>query len=192
MSCRIEYQWAVIRVPPTSREGPERFIVAIEGGDHNTSDRATGKAARRWEVCMIGNAHQVMKRAVLVAGECDAGTLKPKNRDCTPEDYIRRIRRLLREPSAPPPAYWTPRMRAPIDHPAIAEARKLNLAIEEEVRYGDREGLVRFRPEELPRLFDFVDRFPDLPPWRFAEVSGFASSLSAPPRRSFKRARYDG
>ena len=68
-------------------------------------DAVTGKRARSWEVCMLGSAEQVLKQAVYFAGACEGGSLKPGSRDCSPEAYIRRIRRLI-EDDAPPARGW--------------------------------------------------------------------------------------
>mgnify|MGYP006379730483 CR=1 FL=1 len=102
MSYRIEYQWASWKLSASPETGGvDRFVIAIEGGDNNLRDAVTGKRVRSWDVCMLGSAVQVLRQAVYLAGACEGGSLKPGSRDCSPEAYIRRIRRLIEE-GAPP------------------------------------------------------------------------------------------
>ena len=118
MSYRIEYQWACWKLtagPDTG--GVDRFVVAIEGGDNNLRDAVTGKRARSWEVCMLGSAEQVLKQAVYFAGACEGGSLKPGSRDCSPEAYIRRIRRLIEDDAPPARGCWYPSVRVAEAHP---------------------------------------------------------------------------
>jgi hypothetical protein len=177
MSYRIEYQWALFRISPQETGLPEeRFIVAIEGGDSNLREPRTGRRARSWEVGMIGTSVQVLQRAVQVAAECEGGSLKLHDRDCTPEAYIRRIRKLLDSPPLTPQGAWEPRLRVPEGHPAAQQAASLALGTEVCTRYDRREVHVKFRPRELALFFDFVDRYRDLKPWAVAEVFGLPES----------------
>lgn len=167
MSYRIEYQWAVFRVASSVLDGAEeRFVVAIEGGDSNVWI-GTHKRAREWEVGMIGTRAQVLKRAVAFASDCERRGLRLSTGPCTPEAYIRKIRRVLDEPEAAPPAWWRPLLRVEESHPAVVLARSEDLHVERTEGDGVE---VSFRPEEMKVFFDFVDRFDAVPPWRFAEV----------------------
>lgn len=128
MSYRIEYQWTSWKLtagPDTG--GVDRFVVAIEGGDNNLRDAVTGKRARSWEVCMLGSAEQVLKQAVYFAGACEGGSLKPGSRDCSPEAYIRRIRRLIEEDTPPARGCWYPSVRVAEAHPLAVHATQLDL-----------------------------------------------------------------
>jgi hypothetical protein len=177
MSYRIEYQWASWKLtagPDTG--GVDRFVVAIEGGDNNLRDAVTGKRARSWEVCMLGSAEQVLKQAVYFAGACEGGSLKPGSRDCSPEAYIRRIRRLI-EDGAPP-------ARGPLVpvHPSCrgAPARDLRGAVGSHDRaraaVWRMVARVSLSNERRNLIFDFADRFPDLRGWQLAAVSGLPAS----------------
>lgn len=174
MSYRIEYQWACWRLPAGHRPGSvTRFVVAIEGGDNNLCDAVTGKRARSWDVCMLGTASQVLKRAVYFAGACEGGSLKPGSRDCTPEAYIRRIRRLLEgDHAAPSQGNWYPRVRVPESHPLVTHAQQLGLPMAREQRYGDWFALIDLEVSQRDLVFDFADKFPDLHGWQLAEVAG--------------------
>jgi hypothetical protein len=176
MSYRIEYQWAVFRVPEAVDLAAPRLIVAIEGGDNNVREARSGKRARSWDVCMIGTTSQVLKQAVCFAGACEGGSLKPAGRDASPESYIRRIRRLVETDPEPGSGAWYPDIRVPDNHPAAAFAQQLGLSTEVEVRYEQRRVRVLLPREQRNRVFEFVDRFPDLMGWQLADVCGLASS----------------
>ena len=178
MSYRIEYQGACWRLPATPERGAvERFVVAIEGGDNNLRDAVTGKRVRSWEVCMLGSAAHVLKTAVYFAAACEGGSLKPSSRDCSPEAYIRRIRRLIEADDASPQyGNWYPHIRVPEAHPLVSHAQRIGLSTAREQRYGD--WLVRITLGEAQRdlVFDFADRHPDLQAWQLADVSGLPRS----------------
>lgn len=179
MSYRIEYQWACWRIRACSPElgGIDRLIVAIEGGDNNLCDSVTGRRSRRWEVCMLGSAVQVLKAAVYSAGACEGGSLKPGSRDCTPEAYIRRIRRLIEDDSAQGSGgHWYPQVRVPQDHPLAAHAQQRGLSTSHEQRYGKSYVNVELTSQQRDLVFDFADRYPDLRGWQLAEVGGLRSS----------------
>ncbi|WP_128003009.1 MULTISPECIES: hypothetical protein [Piscinibacter] len=178
MSYRIEYQWACWRLPATPERGSiPRFVVAIEGGDNNLRDAVTGKRARDWDVCMLGSAAQVLKRAVYFAGACEGGSLKPGSRDSSPEAYIRRIRRLIEADDAlPAHGNWYPNVRVPEAHPLAAHAQQLGLSTAREQRYGEWLVQVTLGPANRDLVFDFADRYPDLQAWQLADVSGLPRS----------------
>ena len=174
MSYRIEYQWACWRLAPTPGRGAvPRFVVAIEGGDNNLRDAVTGKRSRSWDVCMLGSAAHVLKTAVYFAGACEGGSLKPGSRNCSPEAYIRRIRRLIEgDEAAPAQGHWYPRIRVPESHPLASYAQQLALGTSREQRYGDWFVRVELEAAQRDLVFDFADRFPDLQAWQLAEVGG--------------------
>jgi len=176
MSYRIEYQWAIYRLPASATLLEPRFVVAVEGGDNNVRVARTGKRARSWDVCMIGTAHQVLKQAVYFAGACEGGSLKPSGRNASPEAYVRRIRRLVEADPSNPVGTWYPHIQIPEQHPGVAHARQLGLAAETEVSYGQKRVRVDLTQAQRDLVFDFVDRFPDLMGWHLAKVCGLPSS----------------
>jgi hypothetical protein len=177
MSYRIEYHWTLFRVSPQQSGLPqERFIVAIEGGVSTLRDTRTDRQVRRWDVGMIGTSIQVLQQTVQVAGYCESGLLKLEDGPCTPETYIRGIRKMLESPPMAPPGRWKPRLRVPLRHPAVQRARSLGLTTRACTRDGKPEVRVQLRPQEVALLFDFVDRYSDLSPWDFAEVFGLPGS----------------
>lgn len=177
MSYRIEYQWASWKLSASPEGGGiDRFVVAIEGGDNNLRDAVTGKRVRSWDVCMIGSTEQVLRQAVYFAGACEGGSLKPGSRDCSPEAYIRRIRRLIEEGTPPAGGCWYPSIRIAEEHPLAVYAKHVGLAIEREQRYGDWFARVLLPEERRNLVFDFADRFPDLRGWQLAAVSGLPAS----------------
>jgi hypothetical protein len=177
VSHRIEYQWAVFRVPATAHGLDEdRFVVAIEGGDSNVFERATGRPARSWTVGMIGTATQVLKQAVSAAASCEGAMLRPEGRRCTPEAYIRRIRRVLARPT-PVPGRWIPAVRVAPEHPAAREAVALGLVPEMERRFAVARAVFTFPTHRLSDFFTFVDTHADdLSPWQLAQVAGLPPS----------------
>lgn len=198
MSYHIEYQWHVFRADPaqTGLDEP-RFIVAAEGGCSNVTtmewsgNRQYERRARDWGATMMGTHRQVMVQAVSIAGSCASGCLKPGGRDCTPEAYIRRIRRLLDNAGTPKAlqrrhpwrfgggfeeARWSPSLRLHPEHEGVALAHTMGLACRDEVRYGQKEVRVDFEEAQRYRVFEFVDRFPYLAAWRLVTVSGLPPS----------------
>lgn len=183
MSYRIEYQWLALVVDGVGGGAAEpRFVVAVEGGDNNVTTRVwTGRRfverrTRRWEVCMLGTARQVLRQAVAFGGACERGCLRPLGRECSPEAYVGRVRRLVAWAGPPPCGVgWAPDVRVAVGHPALAYAESLGLASREEVRFGHRSVRIDLPQTDRHRVFDFVDRYPDLRGWELAVMAGLAS-----------------
>lgn len=97
MSHHIEYRITAKHVPACENvDGVERFIVCIEGGDNNCGS-GTGRDFRpekNWRVMMMGTIDDVMEQACYYAVECDGGMVRPQGKVCTPEAYIKRVRRV--------------------------------------------------------------------------------------------------
>jgi hypothetical protein len=178
MSYRLEYQWGAFHIPADALGlAQDRFIVAIEGGDNNVRETKTGRRVRSWDACMIGTAEQVLKQAVYYAGACEGGSLQPYGRCCTPEAYIRRIRRLIDGPTYLQNGWWSAQLSVNAVHAIVADVRRLGLELRIERSYGEERAIVPFPQERHPEFFWLVDRYiGELPAWRFAEVSGLPSS----------------
>lgn len=179
MSYRIEYQWAAFMVAGAPLGlAEDRYIVAIEGGDNNLYDSLTDKRVRSWDACMVGTRTQVLRQAVYFAGACEGGSLKPRGRDCTPESYIRRIRRLLDGAAIPSlPGRWQPELRVAPDHPAVAELRQMGLEPREEKRYGTLYAVADVPPEHLGAYFELIGRhYSSLHAWCWITVHGMPKS----------------
>lgn len=141
MSHWIEYQ-ATAFVVPDGLGGlrGDRFIVAIEGGSNNLTERARSgreRCARDWYVGMIGTAQQVLTQTVRMAGDCEGMSLRIQGRATTPETYIRRTRRLLE--GARPDVVRHARLVAtvPAGHPLVDRARQFGFAVEPFTRYSE-------------------------------------------------------
>lgn len=178
MSYRLEYQWGAFHIPAASLGlAEDRFVIAIEGGDNNVSHARTGKRARSWDACMIGTKVQVLRQAVYLAGSCDGGSLQPHGRYCTPESYIRRIRRLLEGPAHLRRGYWRPQLRINPTHAVVADLRALGMEPSIEKWYGDERAVVAFPSDRQGDFFRLIDRYGDeLPAWCWAEVAGLPAS----------------
>ena len=153
-------------------------MVAIESGSNNCFDHSGGNArrSRDWSVCMLGTETQVLQKAVYFAGACEGGMLKPRGRDCTPEAYIRRIRRLI---AAEPCSVggWIPEICVATDDPIAAELREMGIDLAEEKVWGRLETRARFDDTQLADFFHLVDRYhQDLSGWSFARVYGLPAS----------------
>lgn len=176
MSYRLEYQWAIFPVH-TSLTPATRYLIAIEGGDNNVYNNDTNKRSRRWEVCLLGSATQVLKQAVYLAGACEGGCLKPRGQWCTPEAYIRRIRCLIEKPpTLPPRSHWHPQIEIPVDHPAVDFLRPYGWTMTPKTWYGDTVMTVHIPETHHSIIFRLKDEFPDLAPWRLAHVTGLRHS----------------
>ena len=177
MSYRIEYQWHAFRERASRfADGEARFVVAVEGGDNNLYDCATNRRSRSWDVCMIGTARQVLMQTVRFAGACEGGGFKPGGRDCRPEAYIARIRRLLEAEPRATAGVWFPHVRLPQEHGAVAYLRARGFTLGSEVRYGQARVTVEVPPDQVDLPFDLLDRFPGLMGWQLARVAGLPSS----------------
>lgn len=177
MSYRLEYQWQAWQVAGSSLGlSEDRFVVAIEGGDNNVRDAVTGKRARSWDVCMLGTRAAVLKSAVDFAGACEGGSLKPAGRDCTPEAYIRRIKKLLEHPAVDGAGRWVPAVRLPEQDAAVADLMTMGLESRRFERYGQAQVQFVFPQDRLGEFFEFADRHQRLPAWRLAEVVGLPAS----------------
>lgn len=178
MSYRLEYQWGAFHVPGASLGlAEDRFVIAVEGGDNNVSNARTGKRARSWDACMIGTRVQVLRQAVYLAGSCEGGSLQPHGHYCTPESYIRRIRRLLEGPGYLKRGCWWPRLRIRPAHAVVSGLRALGIEPTLEKSYGEERAVVEFSADRQGEFFLLIDRYGDeLPAWCWAEVTGLLAS----------------
>jgi hypothetical protein len=175
MSYRLEYQYCVFTHAMPNKQDV-RFVVAVEGGDNNLYEGASGKRVRSWDVCMLGTTAQVLKQAVYFAGPCEGGCLKPFGKDCKPESYIARIRRLITTPQEPASGCWYPYVRVPRGHALEGAAAALGLTVTPDKSFGVDYALVDVGPGQRHLVFEFMDRFPDLNAWSLAKVSGLPKS----------------
>lgn len=179
MSYRLEYQWVAFHVAGAPLGlAQDRFIIAIEGGDNNVRNARTGRRSRSWDACMVGTRNQVLRQAVYMAGCCEGGALQPHGRCCTPESYIRRIRRLMdRAGDAHPAGGWRPRLHAPLDHPVVADLRSLGIQVEAQSWYGSPRAMAQVPSEHLAAYFGLIDRYVDgLSAWCWIDVYGLPAS----------------
>ena len=174
MSYRLEYQYAVF---VDDSAATRRYVVAIEGGDNNCYENRSGRRSRSWDATMLGPESSVLKRAVYFASACPGGSLKPMGRDCTPESYIARIRRLLTTATPLTSAgYWSPDVQLPKGHAAVEFARSLGLQTSDAVSYGRPIERVEISRDRRNLIFDIAESFPDLPAWTLVTVGGLPSS----------------
>lgn len=191
MSTHIEYQWAAFKVDAQEHGLDEdRYVVAIESGDSNCYAHRTtggpGKRVRSWGVAMLGTKRQVMREAVRRAGDCEGGMLQPYYRMCKPENYIRRIRRLIDAETFADENDWRNKHRHGLWRPRVRVYRGSDLesAVAEtglEMKFQkewEREvAHVNWPQERLAEFFSLYDRFAETqPPWAFAVVHNLDNS----------------
>lgn len=131
MSYQIDYNYHALRVDGTeldqlpNDQHEDRFVVIIETGPSNCYGHSN-RRVRDWQVCMIGTHDQVIQQTIRFAAECEGGMLKVRGRDCTPESYIRRIRRILASAEPATDTAWHPHI-APYtdDDPIHTDPRML-------------------------------------------------------------------
>jgi hypothetical protein len=169
MSYRIEYQWASFVLDATVAPGlPEpRYVIAIEAGSNNLTETdrlGRERRVRDWEIGMIGTKRQVLRQATRFASECEGGMLKPRGRSCSPESYIRRIRRLLARPSEPVRSLDKLRLSVdlPDTHPLAKSEGEPGFVYYAETRFGrDRVKLIPLQPASYARYFELIDPYLD-------------------------------
>jgi hypothetical protein len=186
MSYWIEYQ-AVGFVLPASEIGlpQSRYVVAVEGGSNNTTvlgRNGRERRARSWSIAMIGTADQVLRQAVRAAAACEGGSLQPKGRRTTPEAYIGRARRLLRDARADAIRHLTFSAQVPQGHALVALAQAAGYVLYPESLHG--EALVKLIPTQQDAwawgtYFGLLHPYLDscaIEPWRLGQVFGLPAS----------------
>lgn len=152
MSHWIEYQaTAFVASEDLLGVRGRRFIVAIEGGSNNLTERSRSgreRCVREWYVGMIGTEQQVLTQTVRMAGDCEGMSLRLQSRTTTPEAYIRRTRRLLLEPRIDVLAHVRLAATVAESHPLVERAQQFGFGVELFTRYSER--LARLIPPRGP------------------------------------------
>lgn len=177
MSYEIIYQYHVHRVSgEEAGDGVDRYVLSVEMGSNNCCDH-NGKRSRSWQVFALGTHDEVLRQAVRIGSSCEGGMLKPGGRDCTPEAFIGKVRRLLKKAQEPGQVrgWWTPEVR--VGEPAVAErARELGASVAEEKLYGQTVSIARFEGK-LAEFFKFVtEQHRSMYGWQMGKVHGLPSS----------------
>jgi hypothetical protein len=189
MSHWIEYQATAFVVPDGFRGvRGKRFIVAIEGGSNNLTERSrTGRerCVRDWYVGMIGTEQQVLTQTVRMAGDCEGMSLRVQGRASTPEAYIRRTRRMLEEPRTDVLRHIRLVATVAASHPLVERAQQLDFGVELLTRYSEQ--MARLTPMHGPdadpddwgQYFRAIEPFlydGSVQPGRLGEVWGLPAS----------------
>lgn len=192
MSYRIEYQWFGLRITSDVAPGlaEPRFVIAIEGGDNNlttTGREGVERRVRSWDIGMIGTETQVLRQATRYGSCCEPGGLKPAGRHCTPEAYIRRIRRVMADAHAmggSDPCLMQVSIglgaELPASHPLVMNAPIKGFSYIPEGGYG--QSWVKFQPvgpDHWATFFAALDPYLDdfsLAPHRMGQIWGLPSS----------------
>lgn len=178
MSHEIIYQYRMFSVQPQAAGTPDRrFIWAVEMGSNNLIRHSDNKPARNWTVLGVGSHDEVLRQAVSLSGGCEGGSIKPRGKDTTPEAFIGKVRRLLRDASQVVDdslgGWWTPLAKLPAgDTQRLEHARALGAKVTIERSYGEDWAHCLFA-HDLPAYFEFVSAHHlDVSGWRLAEVHG--------------------
>lgn len=140
MSYWIEYQARCLVIAAGFRGvDRDRYVIAIEGGSNNMTERdARGRTrrTRAWSIGMIGTERQVLRQAVALAAHCEGHGLRLRGRSTSPEAYIRRVRHLLANPRDEAPQHLVLRASVPCDHMLAQRARLFGLSEQRTCRWG--------------------------------------------------------
>lgn len=90
MSYEIEYEKKAYRA--TNKHGEEVFFAFVTTCSNNVDPRTP-----RPHLIGIGRRWEIIQKVCGIAGDCESGCWKPKNRMVSPESYIRRWRKVLSE-----------------------------------------------------------------------------------------------
>lgn len=187
MSYRIEYQWVGLCITSDVAPGlgAPRLVIAIEGGDNNLTivdHRGVERRQRSWDIGMIGTEVQVLRQATRFGSYCETGDIHPGGKRCTPEAYIRRIRRAMDHAldSQASLAYLGLGAELPVDHPVVTAPPLEGFTYYPNAYLGRH--FVKFLPmgrERWAAYFDALDPYIDdltLPPYRLGQIWGLPSS----------------
>jgi hypothetical protein len=183
MSYTIEYQHRAFRIDLPGASVP-RFAVAIEAGSNNCYSVRNGieRRSRDWELGMLGTRQQVMRQAVQAASNCEVRGIRLRGRAISPESYILKVRKLLRDavPANAGLGYLVFAARVDPDHVLASAPLPHAFARENERWCGSESVLVR--PQGMPEWAEFFELVHDhldngsLVPWRCGHVLGLPSS----------------
>ena len=90
MSYEIEYQKKAYKAQ--NSYGDEVYFTFIMTSSNNIDPRTP-----RPMFFANGQGYEIIQQACKFAARCESGILKPNNRDCSPESYIRRWRQVLKD-----------------------------------------------------------------------------------------------
>lgn len=206
MSYRIEYAWRAFGIAPAvSGLAEPRYVIAVEGGDNNCTDHNSNRRARDWSVQFMGTEQEVMAHAIYYAGACEGGSLQPRNRGCTAEAYVARIRRLVTGAKARlakgddgtrasrvvtdregARGWWGVNLALPAAHPAVAALAAMGATVrEEKPSYGGPVARIALPEDRTMALWSLVSTYVRpydrdfahrLWPWQLATVYGLPRS----------------
>lgn len=177
MSRHIEYRYLAVRIPGKDlADGMDRFFICIECGDNNEYESLSRNArrARKWSVKMLGTLDDILEQACYFAVSCESDGMRPLNRCCTAEAYIRRIRSLVDCARVTDAAiYATPislgyECGVGSNDDALLEGRGVSRMVDNNVRYCfmNADGTTDYRT--FFEVYPLLDR-KDQPAWGFAK-----------------------
>lgn len=104
MSTEIIYHMAPMVLPAAlTGQAEDLILIAAQVGSSNCyevrSDGRQGRRSRSWEALHFGSREQVLAQGIAMAGSFEGGSVVlDRYRNATlPEQYIRRVRRMLHE-----------------------------------------------------------------------------------------------
>jgi hypothetical protein len=187
MSYWIEHQ-AIALVLPMSESGldEDRFVVAIEGGSNNLTNKdvfGRERPVRDWYIGMVGTTTQVLRQTVKAAACCEGYELRVGDRPTTPETYIRRTRRLLKAARADFRRHVSLSLKVEPSHALVAPAAAAGFTIYPYAEYGGKQFAKLIPPAQSEsgwaqffQLTHSLLESGDIDPSRFGEVWGLPQS----------------
>jgi hypothetical protein len=187
MSHWIEYQVACFAIQAGLRGVAQaRYVMAIEGGPNNVTERShTGRErrSRDWYIGMIGTQVQLLRQAVRAAANCEGGSLKWHGRTMTPEAYIGRARRLVAQAREDVTGHLSLHATVRTGHPLVRRAKQFGLIEQVQKSWGEDESVLSPpRTDDGPdwgAFFRAIDPFlvdHSVSPERLGAVLGLRSS----------------
>jgi len=183
MSYRIEYAYRHLLARVIG--GEMRHAIAVCGGDNNLiAARPGGRGsarARDWDIQFLGTERQIMAQACQIAGATAGGSLKDRRGDLTPECYIRRIERQLKQPTD---GCLVPEIQCNPDEgaPLLADLRNAGVEVPQAAtRWGQPWTTVSLPVSDkgLELLFELWDRYgKTYATWWFARPAGLPDPYS--------------
>jgi hypothetical protein len=95
MSYTIEYKGEVYKDSMTGMSEPSYLLIQTIG-DNNVYEASNRRRARSTYITGYGWNYNIIADICKYAGSCEGGGLQPRNKYCTPEDYLKKYRNKIK------------------------------------------------------------------------------------------------
>jgi hypothetical protein len=94
MSYAIEYTKRLYTLPK-EKSFEQNYLALVKIGDNNCYETTTNRRVRDWQFFESGWKYNIIKKVCDWAGECEGGSLQPRGRWTTPENYLKSWRKMF-------------------------------------------------------------------------------------------------